>query len=202
MYVPKHFEEPRQEILHDLIEKHPLGTWVCVGDGQLVANPIPFLIDRTRGDLGTLVGHVARANPIWKLPKSPIPSLISFHGPNAYISPTWYASKKEHGKVVPTWNYITLVAHGHPTFIHDKQWLLDLVTRLTNKHEKTIENPWQVTDAPADYIADLLGAIVGVEIPIERLEGKSKMSQNRSEEDRAGVLAALGLGRPMLTRPN
>lgn len=191
MYLPKHFEETRTAVMHDLVRANPLGMWIVLGESELVANPIPFLVDRSRGEFGTLIGHVARANPIWQLPKSPIPSIVSFHGPNAYISPTWYPSKKEHGKVVPTWNYITVVAQGHPTFIHDKQWLLELVTRLTNEHENKIEAPWHVTDAPADYIDGLLSAIVGVEIPITRLEGKWKMSQNRSEEDREGVAKGL-----------
>lgn len=201
MYIPKHFEETNPEILHDFIKTHPLGTLIVPTQTELVANNLPFLIDRTRGPFGTLQAHVARANPVWKTPPSTIPALVCFQGASSYISPSWYPSKfkegkKEHSKVVPTWNYITVAAHGHPTFIEDKAWLLNLVTRLTQKHESQMPSPWQVTDAPADYIESLLGAIVGVEIEITKIEGKWKMSQNRSEEDRAGALQAARANRP------
>lgn len=187
MYIPKHFEETNLETLHDFIDQHPLGTLIVPTMAELIANNLPFLIDRARGPYGTLVAHVARANPVWKTPPSKIPALVCFQGGSSYISPSWYPSKKEHGKVVPTWNYITVAAHGRPTFIEDKTWLLNLVTRLTQKHESQMQSPWQVTDAPADYIDSLLGAIIGVEIEITKIEGKWKMSQNRSEEDLAGV---------------
>lgn len=193
MYIPKHFEETNPVVLHDFIEQHPLGTLIVPTHTELLANNIPFLIDRARGPFGTLQAHVARANPVWKTPPSPIPALVCFQGANSYISPSWYPSKKVDGKVVPTWNYITVVAHGHPTFIEDKTWLYDLVTRLTSKHEKTLKVPWQVTDAPADYIDALLGAVIGVEIEVTKLEGKWKMSQNRSAEDRAAVMQALSI---------
>lgn len=191
MYIPAYFEESRLDVLHSLIEKHTLGTFVVPTETELIANNIPFLIDGTRGPFGVLQAHVARANPVWKTLSSRIPSLVCFQGENNYISPSWYASKQEHGKVVPTWNYITVQAQGYPKFIEDKTWLLDFVTRLTNKHEAMMEMPWQVTDAPADYIDQLLGAIVGVEIPIERIQGKWKMSQNRSETDRANIAKAI-----------
>jgi transcriptional regulator len=191
MYIPKHFAETRLEVLHDLIEQHPLGTLIVPTESELIANNLPFLIDRARGPFGTLQAHVARANPVWKMPLSQASALVCFQGFNSYISPNWYPSKKEHGKVVPTWNYITVAAHGHPRFIEDKFWLLDFVTRLTNKHESTQPTPWQVTDAPADYIADLLGAIVGVEMVITKLDGKWKASQNRTENDRLGIHAGL-----------
>lgn len=191
MYIPKHFEEPNLETLHDLIDQRPLGTLIVPTMAELIANNLPFLIDRARGPYGTLVAHVARANPVWKTPLSTISALVCFQGANNYISPSWYPSKREHGKVVPTWNYITVAAHGRPKFIEDKTWLLNLVTRLTQKHESQMQNPWQVTDAPADYIDSLLGAIVGVEIEITKIEGKWKMSQNRSGEDRAGILMGI-----------
>lgn len=193
MYIPKHFDETNPEILHTFIEQHPLGTLIVPTSTELLANNIPFLIDRARGPFGTLQAHVARANPIWKTPLSTIPSLVCFQGASSYISPSWYPSKKIDGKVVPTWNYITVQAHGRPTFIEDKTWLLNLVTRLTQKHESQLPTPWQVTDAPADYIDTLLGAIIGVEIEITKLEGKWKMSQNRSEEDRAGAIKQMEL---------
>lgn len=191
MYIPKSFEETRREVLWDFMAAHPLGMWVIQGEGELVANAIPFLLDRDRGELGTLVGHVARANPVWKMPPRATPSMVLFQGAQAYISPSWYAAKREHGKVVPTWNYIVVEAQGTPQFIEDRAQLRDVVTRLTETHEAERAAPWRVTDAPEEFIDELLGAIVGVEIPISRLVGKWKVSQNRSAADREGVAAAL-----------
>ncbi len=197
MYVPKHFEETDTAVLQTLISLHPLATWVTGAapgpattgaDDELVVNHIPFMLDRTRGPHGTLVGHVARANPVWR---HPVRSVLVFQGPQAYISPGWYASKREHGKVVPTWNYAVVHAHGLPRAIEQRDELLALVTRLTDLHEDRQRAPWKVSDAPADYIAQMLGAIVGIEIPIDRLVGKWKVSQNRSAADRAGTRQGL-----------
>lgn len=191
MYLPKQFEEHDLGVLHALLRSHPLGAWVTQVEGTLVANHIPFLLDADRGECGTLVGHVARANPVWKTFSRDIESVIVFQGPQAYITPSWYPSKHEHGKVVPTWNYAVVHAYGLPRAIEDKDWLLQLVTRLTAAHEAGAAVPWQVADAPADYIDKMLSAIVGIEIPISRLEGKWKMSQNRTQPDRLGTIAGL-----------
>jgi predicted FMN-binding regulatory protein PaiB len=148
MYMPKHHEETDVGVLYALIGAHPLGTWVTQGDGELVANHIPFLLDPTRGPLGTLVAHVARANPVWRSFSAAVPSLIAFQGAECYITPSWYASKRAHGKTVPTWNYAVVHAHGLPRAIEDADWLLRHVTALTRTHEAKRDAPWQVTDAP------------------------------------------------------
>lgn len=192
MYTPELHKKTRQEVMHDLMRAYPLGVWVSLGDAGLVANHIPFDIDTTRGEHGTLVGHVARANPIWRKPVATVPDLITFQGPQAYITPSWYPSKHEHGKVVPTWNYAVVHAYGTPTFIDDPAWLHQQVTALTLRQEASQVLPWAVSDAPGDYVNKLIGAIVGVEIPIRKLEGKWKMSQNRSQPDQLGVVAGLG----------
>jgi transcriptional regulator len=191
MYLPSQNEETRHDVLHSLIRTHPLGVWVSLMDDELVANHIPFEIDSTRGEFGTLVGHVARANPIWKMAVAKVASLITFQGPQSYITPSWYPSKHEHGKAVPTWNYAVVHAHGTPRFIEDRAWLQEHVTALTNRHEATQALPWAVSDAPQDYLHKQIGAIVGVEIPIQKLSGKWKMSQNRSMPDQLGVVAGL-----------
>jgi transcriptional regulator len=191
MYLPKVHEETRVEVLHRLIDAHPLGTWVMLGEGELVANPVPFFIDSSRGEFGTLMAHVSRANPVWKLPGSDVLSLVCFQGAQTYITPSWYPSKLDHGKAVPTWNYVTVQAQGVPRFIEDPKWLLAHVELLTQQHESKQEVQWKVKDAPDDYIERLLGAIVGVEIPIQKLTGKWKVSQNRSEVDKKGIINGL-----------
>jgi transcriptional regulator len=180
-----------------LIEEHALGAWVVQGEDGLVANHIPFLLDRTRGPHGTLVGHVARANPVWKSLAAGTPSLVMFQGPQSYITPNWYPGKAEHGKVVPTWDYAVVHAHGVARSIEDRDWMMDMLERLTNTQEASQPAPWRVGDAPADYIDKLLRAIVGIEIPIERLEGKLKASQDEAVRDRIGTVEGLrGLLRP------
>jgi transcriptional regulator len=191
MYRPKHFEERDTGVLHSLIRSHPLGAWVTTVDGMLEVNHIPFLLDEARGEHGTLIGHVARANPVWRTFSSTIESVVIFQGPQAYITPSWYASKREHGKAVPTWNYAVVHAHGTPRPIEDKAWLLAHVTALSNFHESARSERWSVSDAPADYIETLLKAIVGIEIPIATIAGKWKASQNRSLADKLGTLAGL-----------
>jgi len=192
MYVPQHFEETDRAVLHALIQAHPLGTWVTPGDdGALIANHVPFLVDAERGEHGTLVAHVARANPVWRSFSRSSDSIVVFQGAHAYVSPSWYPGKQAHGKVVPTWNYAVVHAHGRPQAIDDRDWLLRLVSRLTDTNEAAQARPWKVADAPSDYIDQMLKAIVGIEIPIARLEGKWKLSQNRPEVDRLGVAAGL-----------
>jgi len=188
MYMPAHFEETRTPVMHDLVRAHPLATWVVQGADGLQVNHIPFLIDPDRGPFGTLVGHVARANPIWKVLGS---SVAVFQGAQAYVSPNWYPSKHAHGKAVPTWNYAVVHAHGTPRAIDSRDAVLDIVTRLTRAHEAGQAAPWAVSDAPADFLEQVLKAIVGIEIPIDRLVGKWKVSQNRSEPDRLGTVAGL-----------
>jgi transcriptional regulator len=192
MYIPKFFEETDSGVLHSLIRSHPLGAWVTSVEGKLVVNHIPFLVDSTQGQHGMLVGHVARANPIWQsLAGTAVDSVVIFQGPQCYITPSWYASKREHGEVVPTWNYAVVHAHGAPRVVEDRDWLLKHVTQLSEHHESEREVPWSVSDAPRDFIDSLLKSIVGIEIPITRIEGKWKTSQNRSLPDKLGTIAGL-----------
>ena len=195
MYLPKYFEEGNVGALHGLIRAHPLGTFITRSADGVEANHLPFELDPEPGPFGTLRGHVARANPVWResLPESE--SLIIFQGPAGYISPSWYPTKQENGQVVPTWNYAVVHARGPLRIIEDRDWLLGLVTRLTVRHEADSAEPWHVTDAPEPFIQELLGAIVGIEIPIRLLQGKWKLSQNRPQKDQQGIvqgLSALG----------
>jgi transcriptional regulator len=192
MYVPGHFEETRPEVLGRLIHDHPLAALVTLGRDGLSANHIPLELDPRPAPLGTLRGHVARANPVWRDFSRDVEVLAIFQGPQAYISPAWYETKKETGKVVPTYNYIVVHAYGPLRIVEDRAWLRALVERLTNRHEAARPEPWKVTDAPAGYIEQMLGAIIGVEIPLTRLVGKWKVSQNRPAVDRDGVVSALG----------
>ena len=198
MYLPKHFEETRSEALHELIRAHPLGMLVTLNGAGLQANSVPFILDADpAGGPGMLRAHVARANPLWRETRGDVEALVVFQGPQAYISPNWYASKAEHGKVVPTWNYVMVQARGTLRAVDDADWLRAFVTRLTTKHEAVQAQPWAVTDAPADYIDTMLRAIVGIEIPLTALTGKWKVSQNRPAADRAGVVAGLtAVGQP------
>jgi transcriptional regulator len=191
MYVRQHFAETDVTVLHELIRARPLGTWATQTDGELLVSHVPFLLDAARGPHGTLVSHVPRANPIWQAFARTVPSVVVFQGPNAYISPSWYPSKHAHGKAVPTWNYVAVHAHGVPVAIEDKSWLVRHLNELTNTHEATQTLPWKVSDAPVDYLDKMLEQIVGIEIPITKLVGKWKLSQNRPEPDRLGVVAGL-----------
>jgi transcriptional regulator len=190
-YLPRHFEETDTTTLHTLVRAHPLATWVVQHHGELLVNHIPFLLDSDRGEHGTLVGHVARANPVWQALAAGAVSVAVFTGPQAYVSPNWYPSKHANGKAVPTWNYATVHAHGVPQAFEDPDRVLDVVSRLTRTHEAGQALPWQVTDAPADYIAGLLKAIVGIEIPVQRWVGKWKVSQNQPNANQQGVAAGL-----------
>jgi len=191
VYLPKHFEETRIDVLHGLIHAHPLGALVTLTSRGLDANHIPFEVDSAPSPLGTLRGHVARANPMWREFSRDVDALVIFQGPGTYVSPAWYPTKQQTAKVVPTWNYAVVHAHGALTAIEDRAWLRAFVTALTDRHEAGRPQPWRVTDAPADYIETMLGAIVGLELRITRLVGKWKMSQNRPAQDRAGVVDAL-----------
>ncbi|MGA0033968.1 MAG: FMN-binding negative transcriptional regulator [Burkholderiales bacterium] len=191
MYQPAAFREERVGVLHELIRAHPLATLVTHAGGPLEANHLPLLLAPEPAPFGTLRGHVARANPLWRQAHAGHEALAVFLGPQAYVTPSWYPSKREAGKVVPTWNYAVVHAYG-PLVIHDDPvWLRDLVSRLTDQQEAPLAQPWGIADAPGDYIEQMLRAIVGIEIPVVRLEGKWKVSQNRSAADRAGVAAGL-----------
>ena len=200
MYQPSHFVENRPEVLHRLILGHPFGLLVTDGASGLAANGVPFVVDADPvGGPGLLRAHVARANPVWKQARTDRDSLVVFQGPQGYVSPAWYPSKAEHGKVVPTWNYIVAQARGPVRFIDDRDWLHAFVTRLTDVHESERAMTeggrgapaWAVTDAPADYVETMLRAIIGVELRLSSLVGKWKVSQNRSRADRDGVADAL-----------
>jgi len=191
MYLPKHFEETHVPILHDLIRAYPLGALVVLTARGLEANHIPFEVDPDPLPFGTLRGHIARANPLWRERSRDVEALVIFQGVSAYVSPAWYQTKRETGRVVPTWNYAVVHAHGAPRFIDDRAWLRAFVEQLTNRHEAARPDRWKITDAPPEYIEQQLGAIIGLEIPITRLIGKWKLSQNRPAPDRAGVVEGL-----------
>ncbi len=193
MYLPRHFEQHDPALLHALMREHPLATLITPGaDGELgiSADHVPLEFDPTQGEHGTLIGHVARANPLWQRAHGR-PVLAVFSGPQVYITPSWYATKALTHKVVPTWNYSVVHAHGVLEAVEDGPWLHALVSRLTQHHEAPRTEPWAVSDAPADFVQQLLGAIVGLRIPLDKLVGKWKISQNRSAADREGVARGL-----------
>jgi transcriptional regulator len=191
MYLPAHFAESRTEVLHRLIGDYGLGTLVTLSAGALEANHIPFEIDPEPAPYGTLRAHVARSNPVWREFAKEVYALVVFQGAQAYISPNWYPSKQESGQVVPTYNYMVVHASGPLKIVDDATWLRALVGRLTDRYEASQAAPWKIDDAPDAYIEKMLGAIVGIEIPINKLVGKWKTSQNRPTADRAGVVAGL-----------
>ena len=190
MYVPPAFREDDLPSIHQAMREARLANLVTMTTGGMIATPLPMLVDDREGDKGTLYAHVARANPQWKA-ASTGEALAIFMGPDAYITPSWYATKQETGKVVPTWNYVAIHAYGPVEFFDDADRLLDVVTRLTDLHEQARAAPWAVTDAPADFVKAQLRGIVGIRMPITRLDAKRKMSQNRNAADRAGVIDGL-----------
>lgn len=192
MYQPSHFVQHDGAAMAELMSRYPLANLVHLGAaGELAADPVPLLwLPQADGLSGLLQGHVARANPLWQQAADGA-VLAIFQGPQHYISPAWYASKAAHGKVVPTWNYTLVQAHGTLRAVQDPVWLLDLLERLTHTHEDPRPHPWQVADAPADYIDSMLKAIVGIEIQVQRLDGKWKVSQNRPTADRHSVVHGL-----------
>jgi transcriptional regulator len=198
MYQPSHFAETRAEVLRSFVREHPLGTLVTLNrDGALQANALPFLLGPGPTPAGTLRGHVARANALWHETNTEVEALVVFQGAQGYISPAWYPGKAEHGKVVPTWNYVLVQARGRLRAIDDAAWLRDFVGRLTDRFEAertaavATPPPWRVEDAPADFTATMLGAIVGIEIELSALVGKYKLSQTRGAADREGALAGV-----------
>jgi len=189
VYLPPAFRQNRTGVLHDAIRKSGLATLVTLTPDGLIASHVPLLLDPEPAPYGTLTGHLARPNA--QARGATGDALAIFLGPDAYITPSWYETKRETGKVVPTWNYVAIHAAGPITFFDDPDRLLDVVTRLTERHEGSRDAPWAVSDAPPDFVQGMLRGIVGFSIQIARLEGKWKMSQNRPEPDRAGVIAGL-----------
>lgn len=193
MYNPRWFKEDRIEVLQGEVNKISFGAIITTGATGILASHVPMLIDPSRGRLGTLFGHLARGNSQWRDPSAGSEGLASFVGPNAYISPNWYRTKERTGKTVPTWNYIEVQVRGPIVFFDDPKRLLGIVTDLTKYHEAGSERPWNVSDAPADYVDRELKSIVGFEMQVTKIEGKWKLGQNREKEDREG--ARLGLAR-------
>lgn len=192
MYVPEHFAEPDSQQLQALIRENGFGTLIVAGDSGIEANHLPFFLNsRDAPGLGTLECHLARNNPAWRQIEAGASTLAVFQGPHAYISPTWYPSKAETGRVVPTWNYLAVHVGGRARVIHEPEWLLAHLHNLTDHHESGRETPWSVADAPREFIQRLVDAIVGVEIEIGTLVGKRKASQNQSAKNRRGVVSGL-----------
>lgn len=191
MYLPQLFAESHPEELHRIIREHPLGVLVTHTDDGLEANHLPFVLDANRGTSGTLLAHVARANPIWQEVRNGDHVLVVFRGAQGYISPNWYPSKHETHRHVPTWNYEVVHAHGRISVLDDEKFVRGLVAKLTRQSEAREPQPWKMGDAPADYLADLLSQIVGIEIELDRIEGKRKLSQNRDARDFNGTVSAL-----------
>lgn len=191
MYIPPLHRLTDRERIFALMAAHPLGAWVVPGHNGLVANHLPFLLDRGRGPFGTLIGHVSRANAVWRELDAGAPSVVMFQGPQAYVTPTWYPGHADHGEVVPTWNYGVAHAHGVARVVEDREWLADMLRRLTAVHEAPQPAPWAMADAPEPFIERMMRAIVGIEIPITRLEGKLKASQDEALPDRRGTVRGL-----------
>ena len=191
MYIPRHFNEDRIEVLHAFIRASGLATLVSMTADGMIASHAPMMLDPEPAPYGTLIGHLAKANPHARATDPAVQTLVIFHGPDGYITPSYYAAKREHGKVVPTWNYTAVHAYGTLEVFDQPARLLEVVTRLTNQHEHPRAQPWAVSDAPADFIDGMLNGIVGLALPITRLEGKVKMSQNRPAADRLGVVEGL-----------
>ena len=193
MYVPAHFKEDRIDVLHEFIRNTRLATLVSMTADGMIASHAPLMLDPDPAPYGTLIGHLAKANPHARAANPGVQTLVIFQGTDGYITPSYYAAKKEHGKVVPTWNYTAVHAYGTLEVFDDPARLLEVVTRLTNRYETPRAQPWAVADAPDDFVQGMLRGIVGIALPIARLEGKVKMSQNRPAADQAGVIKGLRL---------
>ena len=187
MYLPSAFRQDDLAELHAQLQASPFALLTSAGATGVQASHLPLLLAPDEGEFGTLYGHFARANPHWRDLQGSAEALAVFSGPDAYISPGWYPAKAEHGKVVPTWNYIAVHARGPVELIEEPERLLQIVSRLSDQHESGRERPWAVSDTPREYLDSMLRAIVGFALPIRRLEGKWKLGQNRSAADQAGV---------------
>lgn len=191
MYIPALFEQPDIQVMHELIRNRPLATLVTLGSNGIDANHIPLHHTEMPEPFGVLRGHIARANPLWRELAADVETLAIFHGPNAYISPSWYATKQEAGKVVPTWNYAVVHAYGFLRIIDDAAWVRAQLEALTQQNEAAFPEPWAVSDAPEDFTEKLLGAVIGIEMVITRLIGKWKVSQNQPPENQRSVIQGL-----------
>ncbi|QSA96448.1 FMN-binding negative transcriptional regulator [Methylococcus sp. EFPC2] len=191
MYIPKQFDEPRIDVLHELIRARPLATLITLSSGGLNANHIPLHLTAEPTPFGTLRGHVARSNPIWSDFSKDVEVLAVFHGPDVYIRPSWYSTKAETGKVVPTWNYTVAHAYGALRVIDDASWLRAHLETFTASNEAAFPDPWHLSDAPHDFTDKLIEAVVGIEIVVSRLSGKWKVSQNQPPQNQAGVAHGL-----------
>ena len=189
MYVPEVFQLD-DEVALDVVARAGLATVVVSTETGFEATPLPWMLRRS-GDATLLVGHVSKANPLARMLSEPIEAIVIVDGPDGYVSPSWYPSKAESGEVVPTWNYVSVHLHGRLSAVHDAVWLKEMVESLTDRYEMGRDRPWSVGDAPADYLDRMLRGIVGLEFRVDRVEGKAKLSQNRSEADRAGVIIGL-----------
>lgn len=199
MYTPAAFRKDDPAEISAFLDAHPFATLVTAGAEGLSATPMPLL--RVEGGAqGVLIGHMAKANPHWREVGTATPALAIFSGAHGYVSPSWYPTKAETGKVVPTWNYIAVHVHGRLDLVEDEEGKLEIVTQLTDRHEGRRKDPWAVSDAPADYVAAQLRAIVGVRLTVERIVGKWKLSQNRRADDVAGVRAGLAASDNMTER--
>lgn len=191
MYQPSHFKVEDRDALHGVMRAHPLGLLVTSGAGGLMANPIPFTLVADAGPHGTLRAHLARPNPQWRALADGAEALVIFQGVDHYVTPSWYASKQEHGKVVPTWNYVTVQVRGAVRVMDDVSFVRDQIEDITLQHEGARQTPWAVTDAPDAFVAAQMRGIVGVELTISEMAGKFKVSQNRPEADKQGVFDGL-----------
>lgn len=191
MYLPAHFEQSNIEAMHELMRAYPLATLITHGSNGLSVNHVPLYLSTDAGQFGVLSGHVPKANPVWRDASSNTEVVVVFQGPQAYISPSWYASKPLGGKVVPTWNYTVVHAHGEMRAIEDGHWIAAHLEQLTDRLEAQFEHPWSVSDVPGDFTEKLLAHLVGIEISISKLQGKWKVSQNRPAQDRQSVARAL-----------
>jgi transcriptional regulator len=203
MYIPAHFLIKNPQDIHTIIQEHPLGALVTLGPDGLDANHIPFEFDPTQGAHGLLTAHVARANPVWEQCQDGADVLVIFRGNESYISPNWYPSKHETHRQVPTWNYEVVHVHGRLTVMDEEKFVRRVVARLTREHEASEPRPWKMGDSPPEYIAQMLKAVVGIQVEIQRIEGKAKLSQNREARDRLNAADTLlakgveGLGKAM-----
>jgi transcriptional regulator len=190
MYIPPAFRETDLPFIHETMRAAGLANLVTATANGVVCTPLPLFLDANEGEMGTLYGHLAKANPQWR--EVPVGEAMAiFMGPDAYVTPSWYEGKSRDGKVVPTWNYVAVHAYGPVEFFQDADRLLNVVTRLTNLHEASHPRPWAVSDAPPEFIQAQLRGIVGVRLPITRIDAKRKMSQNRKAEDKANVKTGL-----------
>ena len=191
MHIPKFFEQDNIEELEKMMLAYPFATLVNQSKNGLRADHIPLYLQKMPNNKRILKGHIGKGNPLWKEVTENSESLAIFHGPDNYISPNYYPSKQVDGKVVPTWNYVAVHLKGNISFVHDKEWKLDMLNVLTNQHEENQSQPWSVSDAPSEFTAKMLGGIVGIELDVKSIQGQWKVSQNKQEKDSQGIIGGL-----------